>query len=162
MDTFDLEQARVFLNHSRTAALATADEHGRPHAANLQVAANAALNLLWVSSPKSLHSRHLMHRPEAAVTVYGHDDQVLQIHGLQLRGTVRALTPESAEWHDAFEVYTDKFSVAASMPQLREAIVSQTFYCFAATWMRWIDNRVRFGFKAEWTADADGDAPGDG
>lgn len=148
---FDLDQVRLFLRTSRTAALATADPDGQPHVANIQYASDDDCRLLWVSASKSEHSQHLSQRPDAAVCIYAHDDRVSNIHGLQMRGRVLAIEPDTSEWHDAFEEYTARFTFATSMPQLRSAIEKQTFYRFTPTWMRWIDNRVEFGFKTEWS-----------
>lgn len=137
-----------FLASCRTAALATADADGTPHAANIQYAQDDELRLYWVSSPDSEHSLHIADRPRVALTVYAHDDRAQNIHGVQLRGEARAIVDHGA-WNEAFELYTTKFTFAAALPQFRELIERQRFYVFTPTWARWIDNRRGFGFKRE-------------
>ena len=138
----------LFLGTSRTAALATVDERGQPHAANVQYCTDEALRMYWVSSPDAEHSRHVARTGRAAVAVYAHDDRVEQIHGVQLHGSVEAVEGE-AEWNRVFELYTAKFAFLQAMPQLRREIERQRFYALTPTWLRWIDNRRGFGFKAE-------------
>ncbi len=146
---FDQEIA-LFLATARTAGLATTDGDGFPHACNIQFVSDAGLKLYWVSSPSSAHSVNLTIRPECAITVYAHDDRAENIHGLQMHGLAEEITPQDApRWNDTFDRYTDKFAFVKSNPQLMKAVENQSFYCFAPTWLRWIDNRVRFGFKIE-------------
>jgi uncharacterized protein YhbP (UPF0306 family) len=151
--TIDLErEVALFLATCRTASLATVDEHGRPHAANVQYCQDGGLRLYWVSDPGSAHSRHLDRSPRAAVTVYAHDDRVSEIHGVQAHGLVEVVE-DPAQWNEVFELFTAKFTFAAAMPQLRERIEQQRFYRFTPTWLRWIDNRRGFGFKVEKSLD---------
>ncbi len=142
------QQISVFLATCRTASLATADREGAPHAANVQYVQDAKLNLYWVSSENSAHSRNLAARPQTAVTIYAHDDRAAHIHGLQMHGTAAALS-DPADCNAAWELYTAKFAFVAANPQLRAAVEAQTFYCFTPAWLRWIDNRRGFGFKVE-------------
>ena len=130
----------------RTASLATADAAGVPHAANIQVAPAAGLSLLWVSSPEARHSHDLAARPEAAVTLYAHDDRPDQIRGLQLRG--RAAIADSPELR---ELYLDRFDFLRETPDLKAAFDRQTLYRFTPTWVRWIDNRRGFGWNHTWS-----------
>lgn len=146
---FDVErEVSQFLASCRTASLATVDEHGQPHAANVQFAHDDRLRLYWVSSPDSAHSVHVARTGRVALTVYAHDDRVNQLHGVQFRGRVEIIDDPSA-WHEAFELYTGKFTFAAALPQVRERIEQERFYRFTPTWLRWIDNRRSFGFKVE-------------
>lgn len=141
-------QVAVFLRHARTASLATVGEHGRAHAANVQFAHDEALHFYWVSSPRSLHSRNLAARPGVALTIYGHDDRPMNIHGLQLHGPAVLVSAE-LDRHRAWNAFVDKFADLAENPRFRELIESQQFYRFTPTWIRWIDNRRGFGFKVE-------------
>lgn len=142
--------ARTILEQCKTASLATVDDQGLPCAANIQFVSDDAMQLLWVSKPESQHSTNLSLKPDAAVTVYAHDDRAPNIHGLQLRGTVTVIEGGNREWHHAFEAYTAKYPFAGTMPQFREAIEKQAFYRFTPTWVRLVDNRQRFGFKVQW------------
>lgn len=145
---FDLTRTvSRFLDGTRTASLATVDDAGRPHAANIQFVRGDGLVLYWVSSPDSEHSRHLLARPAAAVTVYAHDDTAANIHGLQMRGRAEPVADANTAW----DLYTRKFPVVTTMPQVREMVDAgkQGFYRFTPTWLRWIDNRRGFGWKIE-------------
>lgn len=144
-----------FLDGCRTASLATADADGRPHAANVQYArgngdGDSTLTLYWVSDPGSEHSRHLADRPDAGITIYSHDDTATNIHGVQLRGRCEVVPDEEA-WGHVWDLYTRKYPVVTTMPQVREMIDDgrQCFYRFTPTWIRWIDNRRGFGWKVE-------------
>ena len=147
--SFD-EEVPLFLATCRTASLATVGDSGQPHTANIQYAQDAAMRLHWVSSSDAQHSRDLASNPQAAVTVYGHDDQAMRIHGVQMRGTVQTIG-DPGLWNEVWELYTAKFAFVAAMPQLRQIVEQQTFYRFTPTWARWIDNRRGFGWNMEKT-----------
>jgi len=142
------EEVGVFLATCRTLSLATVDEHGRPHAANVQYAVDPRMRLVWVSSPKSEHSRHLERDPHVAGTIYGHDDRAQNIHGLQFHGTAERLT-DPADCNAAWELYTGRFAFVAALPQFQELLQKQAFYRLTLDWLRWIDNRRGFGWKVE-------------
>ncbi len=148
------QEVSLFLATCRTASLATVGGDGQPHAANVQYAHDADFRLYWVSSPGSDHSRDLEGDGRAAVTVYAHDDRPDNIHGLQLRGIVSTVDAgDEAEWNRVWELYTTKFAFVASNPQLKAAVEAQAFFALKPTWLRWIDNRVSFGFKVERSID---------
>ncbi len=148
------QQIEVFLATCRTATLATVDDEGRPHAANVQVVHDAGWGLSWISSPRSAHSRYLAARPAAAVTLYSHLDEPELIHGLQLHGQVRpAVDLDDSDWPQLWARYTAKYPFVASAPRMRAAAEGQRFYTFVPSWLRWIDNRRGFGFKIEKTLD---------
>ncbi len=154
---FDRE-VEIFLAVCRTASLATVDDDGAPHNANVQFAhgsiggqASAPFDLWWVSSPTSAHSRHLTARPRAAVTVYAHADAPDQIRGIQARGTVTpALTPGDAAYPAALRRYAAKYPFVDT-PPFDAAVARQGLYRFRPQWIRWIDNRRGFGWKVERT-----------
>ena len=155
-DGFSFEQeVSRFLAARRTASLATVggavDAHEEPHAANVQYVHGEDFRLYWVSSPGSEHSADLERNPRAALTVYGGGDERMEdIHGVQMRGSVATVAEKpSAAWQRVWGLYVAKFSFVADNAQLCLAIEQQRFYCFTPTWMRWIDNRRGFGWKAE-------------
>jgi uncharacterized protein YhbP (UPF0306 family) len=159
MDTHDLlTDAAALLADARTASLATADDAGHPHAANIQHAPldTDPLTLCWVSSPRSAHSRHLADRPAVALTVYGQPDvSPDQLHGLQLHGTASATDDDRV-----LKAYRERFPFTADEPWA-SAIRQQQHYLFTPTWVRMIDNRRGFGWSRElrrtgdrWTAQA--------
>lgn len=157
-DGFDFDgQVGLFLATSRTLGLATCGADHRPHAVNVQYAhvpdaARLAVDgwrLYFVSSPNSLHARHIAENAAVAATVYGHDDQAGHIHGLQLVGVAEVLPDESDAWHHAWDLYIQKFTFVAAMPDFRRRVKDQRFFCITPHWLRWIDNRRGFGWKVE-------------
>lgn len=131
-----------------TLSLATVDPAGKPHAANLYFVADEPLNLHFVSDPKSAHCRHLQARPDVAATIYEPVASWQEIRGVQLHG--RAAPIADDHWDAVWRLYVDRFPNVADMEPL---VRKQRFYRISPTWLRWIDNTVRFGFKRELTLD---------
>lgn len=140
------QQIVAFLAGCTTASLATVGMDNSPFAANVQFVSDDAGCLYWVSSVSSAHSVNLAANPQAAVTIYAHADSPESIHGLQLRGEAVVLDGENAE--QALALYTEKYPFTAD-PPYRDAVLSQRFYRFTPSWLRWIDNRRGFGWKRE-------------
>ena len=140
------QQIETFLATCKTASLATVDAHGNPCAANIQYVHDASFRLYWVSSMSSAHSVNVGAKPQAAVTIYAHQDQPESIHGLQLRGVGSML--DSSELEDAYKLYAAKYPFVTG-PPYDKAMKLQLFYRFTPTWLRWIDNRRGFGWKVE-------------
>ena len=148
-----LQEAATLLAECRTASLATVDDDGRPHAANIQYVHDDRLRLYFVSSEDAAHSQHITARPDAAVTIYHPEDtDPATIRGLQLHGRVTVVTDER-EQDTALSQYLSKFSFIADSHKLRGAVERQTLYCFRPSWLRLIDNRRGFGWKAEKSLD---------
>jgi uncharacterized protein YhbP (UPF0306 family) len=148
-------EALTLLAHCRTASLATVDADGNPHAANIQFAYDDDLNLYYVSSPDAAHSRHiaLASNPAVAVTVYDHhDSEPALIHGLQLHAHATAVT-DAVERGRVLTLYTARFPFITTDPKLAAAVERQNFYKLTPTWLRLIDNRRGFGWKAEMQLD---------
>ncbi len=141
------DDVKEFLHNSRTAALATIDDEGLPHAANVQYASDVDMRLYFVSDPDSAHSRHVAKRRTVAVTVYSHNDRPDQIRGVQIHGICEAMESEE-ERNAAWELYTAKYAFVTSLP-MRKMVEEQTFYRITPHWLRWIDNRRGFGWKVE-------------
>lgn len=139
---------RSFLQTSRTATLATVNEDGAPAACNVQYAQDDELNLYFVSNDQSDHSRNIVRDGRVALTVYAHDDRAQNIHGVQIRGVAEALC-KAGDCNQAWEIYTSKFTFAAALPQFAEVLRNETFFRIRPTWLRWIDNRKKFGWKVE-------------
>lgn len=147
-DGFDIRrEVGLFLGTSRTASLATVNAAGLPCAANIQFALARELQLIWVSSQSSAHSVNIAAQPRVAITVYAHDDQVHNIHGLQMQGHAQPIH-DHPQLAAAWDIYVEKFTFAAE-PPFRDLLKQQTFYRFNPTWLRWIDNRRAFGFRHE-------------
>ncbi|MEX0775946.1 MAG: pyridoxamine 5'-phosphate oxidase family protein [Phycisphaeraceae bacterium] len=143
------DEVARFLGDARVAGLATVDDAGLPHAANLWYASDADWRLYWVSNPASAHSRHLVGRPGVALTIYAHTDQALQLHGLQIQGAARALAPGTAEARHALATYARKYPLIAASALFKQRISGERFYEVTPRWLRWIDNRRGFGFKVD-------------
>ena len=140
------QRLREILNETATLSLATVDDDGRPHAANVNFVADGELNLLFISDADSAHARHIAARPRIAATAYPPFETPDQIRGVQLRGECRAAGEE--EFDACWPQFVAKFPYAAAF----EAIArTQRFYRIRPTWLRLIDNRVHFGFKWETT-----------
>jgi len=138
-----LEAVTAFLEASRTATLATVDEAGRPHAANVQFAVDG-MALVWASRPEAAHSRHVERAGLAALTVYAHVSDPGQIHGVQVHAEVERAIPARAR-----PIYTARFA-ALGEAKLARMLEGHVLYRAEPTWLRWIDNRRAFGFKREW------------
>lgn len=158
------QEVATFLALCRTASLATADEQGLPHAANVQYALLNSFELVWLSSPKSVHSQHLAlalnpqveSRQQAAITVYAHLDDPPNIHGVQMHGNVSIydIPTPSDDDHERpnfllWQTYVNRFPFVIE-PPFNRALESQMLYHFQPSWVRWIDNRRGFGFKEDY------------
>lgn len=149
MDLSTDQQIETFLATCKTASLATVDVHGKPCAANIQYVHDNQWRLYWVSSMSSAHSVNVDRaKPQAAVTIYAHQDSPEKIHGLQLCGVATLL--DGGKIDDAYKLYAAKYPFITG-PPYDEAMKLQQFYCFTPTWLRWIDNRKGFGWKVEKT-----------
>lgn len=135
---------RGLFSRVSTMSLATVDDHGGPHACNVNYVADDACNLYFISHPDSAHSVHIAARPDVAGTVYAPFDKPSQILGVQFRGVCEATDP--ADFDRIWALYCGKFSYA---PQLEERARAERFYRVSPTWFRTIDNSVHFGFRLE-------------
>jgi len=135
---------RVLLASVSTLGMATVDEAGRPHAANVNFAADDSLNLYFVSNPASAHCQHIARNSIIAATAYSTFQRPEEIRGVQLRGRCEPIA------HDDFDrvwgTFLRKFPYAQAMEQ---RVRQEQFYRIAPVWFRCIDNSVRFGFKWE-------------
>lgn len=143
--TPDLQQlATEILADAPTLALATVDDAGNPHAANVNFYADDALNLYWISHPDSAHSQHIAARPTIASVAYPLFEGPSEIRGVQLHGTATVLPPEDFDTH--WPAFITKFPFAEKFESRAR---SECFYRLTPTWLRVIDNRRGFGFKLE-------------
>jgi uncharacterized protein YhbP (UPF0306 family) len=137
----------ALLSAHSTMALATTDESGEPCVAPLFYIPDQELNLYWLSSAKSQHSRNLRLNPEASATVYRQTEKWQEICGLQMRGGVEIVT-EREQRNVLVKSYCQRFSLGSV---LRLAIRHSTLYVFRPRWFRYIDNTRRFGYRFELT-----------
>jgi uncharacterized protein YhbP (UPF0306 family) len=130
-----------------TLALATTSESGAPCIAPLFYISDQELNLYWLSSPASQHSRNLRLNPEASATVYRHTGNWKEICGVQMRGRVETIA-EPEQRSKLVKIYCQRFSLGSV---LRLAIRRSTLYVFRPEWFRYIDNTRHFGYRFELT-----------
>jgi uncharacterized protein YhbP (UPF0306 family) len=140
-----LTRLQAYLAARSTLTLATAGPGGAPQAADLFFVADQALNLYFVSSPGSRHSRALISDPQVAATVHAETWEWQAISGLQLEGRVRAL--DGAEREAALARYSAKFPF---VERFAVELAASACYCLTPDWLRWLDNSRGFGHRVEW------------
>ncbi|NWF69347.1 MAG: pyridoxamine 5'-phosphate oxidase family protein [Chloroflexi bacterium] len=141
----ELQTVRSFLEVTSTLALATVNADGSAQIAPLFFVADAALNLYWLSAPTSIHSVNLSARPAVAAAVYPEVWAWEQIRGVQIEGQAGAVNDSEAS-AAALRLYRAKFTLPAA---LNAQIAASTVYKLTPRWLRWLDNGVRFGYKAQ-------------
>jgi len=108
---------------------------------------NDALRLYWFSSPRSRHSRNLKRNPAAAVTVYWPTEQWREIRGVQMRGSVSLVT-DPARRSSIAAAYNIRFKLGT---EFRAVQARSRLYEFQPSWIRYLDNSIRFGYKFEFS-----------
>jgi uncharacterized protein YhbP (UPF0306 family) len=140
-----LERVTALLQSQSTLALATSCADGSPRLAPLFYLPGENLCLYWFSSPSSEHARNLKRDPAAAVAIYRSTDRWKQICGVQMRGTAAVVT-DRARRKSISAPYADRFQLGALFAT---AISRSRLYEFQPSWLRYIDNSARFGYKFE-------------
>lgn len=147
------EAVRRFLVEEHTASVATVDERGGVHAANVWVAADGRLRLYFFSDPRSAHARHIQARPRVAVTVGRSTGDPMAICGLQIHGVCRVIAPppkgERRLWQRGLRVYRKRFPQLTAWGMFSQLMQGQYLFCVEPRWVRWLDNSRGFGFKVE-------------
>ena len=118
-----------------------------PHAATVYFVADEHLNLYFLSATSSQHVQDLAVNPLAAVTIEPLVDGWQEIRGLQMRGKVTEL-PNGFQSVAGWARYLAKFPYVKN---LEIEVLKNRFYAFKPDWIRLVDNRVRFGYKQEWS-----------
>lgn len=140
-----LDAIAALLHSQNTLTLSTCDEAGWPQATPLFYLADADLRLYWLSSANSEHSRHVVREPRVAAAVYREAASWKEIRGVQMRGAAAVVTDKL--WRkDIVERYCERFHLSMFF---RLAITQSELFCFRPSWVRYIDNGTRFGFKFE-------------
>ena len=149
------DRIAAFLAEHTSLALATVSAEGAPAAAAVFYAHDAGLNLYFLSEERTEHGRNLLADVHVAGTIHADGQDWRGIRGLQVRGQARPAV--GTELARAAAVYGRKFSfVAASLAGsgspgiLAGPLARARFWVLQPTWVRLIDNTVRFGFKEEW------------
>lgn len=152
----------AFLTAHSTMALATIGPTREPQVAPVFYAADADLNLVFLSSPDSRHSQNLDREPRVAAAIYADGQAWQSIQGLQIEGTARPVEGMRASARAA-RIFAVRFDFlknlladdAAGLPlELRGPVASSRFYSLKPAWIRLVDNSLGFGHREEWHAEA--------
>lgn len=141
-----LEPVVELLRSQSTLALATCDADGTSRLAPLFYLPGENLRLYWFSSASSQHSRNLKRDPAAAVAIYRATEHWKEICGVQMRGTVAIVSDRARRKAIAWK-YSERFHLGAV---LDAAMSRSRLYEFQPSWLRYIDNTKRFGYKFEY------------
>jgi len=148
--------AREMLNDTATMTVASADSEGTPWAATVFFAADAELNLFFVSDHRTRHARDFESRPQVAAAVNPDCDNWHDVRGIQLEGVVSLVTGLARG--KALALYLRKFpqidALYAAPADEDEATIARRlqaahFYRLAPARLRVIDNSRGFGWRAE-------------
>ncbi len=124
---------------------------GRPWAAAVYYA-RIDLDLVFFSSPKSLHSRALSANPMASACIYGYYDKWRDIKGLQLEGQVLPVSGAQSK-SDALSAYIKKYPFAKEFisdpwtisKELVKKVSTVELYTFKTDGILYLDNSQGFG-----------------
>jgi uncharacterized protein YhbP (UPF0306 family) len=146
-----LETIRLLLRSQTTLVLATADEDSLPRSTPLFFIADDGLRLYWFSSRSSLHSRNCARNPEVSIAISKDASRWQQIEGVQMQGSVSLITDRSLRNAIAC-AYSTRFQLGNLFAF---TIRRSSLYCFTPSWVRYLDNSRRFGYKFELHLTAD-------
>lgn len=141
-------EIEAFLAAHHTVSLATVDDQGMPHAANLLYALDG-LVLYWMSDTETRHSRHIEVRPRVTATVAPDYADFRLIRGLQIFGRARRLAgvESLATARRMVSRYGFLAQLANGPAALRAAFEKAGFYCLEPERITLIDNTQGFGHK---------------
>lgn len=141
-------EIEAFLAAHHTVSLATVDEQGAPHAANVLYAPDG-LALHWMSDTQTRHSRHIEVRPRVTATVAPDYADFRLIRGLQIFGTARRLAggESVATARRMVSRYGFLAELASGPAALRAAFEKAGFYRLEPRIITLIDNTRGFGTK---------------
>lgn len=151
-------EIEAFLAAHHTVSLATVDDQGTPHAANVLYAPDG-LGLYWMSDTEARHSRHIEARHRVTATVAPDYADFGKIRGLQIFGSARRIADEK-ELVLARAIMVARYGFLATLANgpaaLRAAFEKAGFYSLEAARITLIDNTRGFGHKE--TLELDGRA----
>jgi uncharacterized protein YhbP (UPF0306 family) len=135
-----LERVAQLLRAQTTLSLATTGEDGQPCVAPLFYIVDEELNLYWLSSESSLHSRNLRQRPQAAAAVYYAAQSWREIRGVQMRGTVSVVAEARLR-----AVITERYCARFHLGRILKLAVRQSvLHVLQAEFIRYLDNSRGF------------------
>lgn len=139
-----VDTIRAFCASTSTLGLATVDDAGRPHAANVNFVADDELNLYFISHPDTAHARHIARQSVVAATAYLPFEGVEQIRGIQLRGRCEVV-PRN-DFDGPSRLFVRRFPYVGEFERRAR---TERFYRITPSWFRVIDNTIQFGDKWE-------------
>jgi uncharacterized protein len=147
-------RVRGYLKLHTTMTLATVDANGLPFAAAVFYAADAELNLFFLSEERTEHGQNMLHESAVAATIHSDLQDWRAIRGLQIRG--RAQIVAAGEMPHAGATYGRRFAFVGSLlagqsgaSVLTGPLARARFWVLRPEWIRLVDNTVRFGHKEE-------------
>jgi uncharacterized protein YhbP (UPF0306 family) len=146
-----LDRIHEWLRSQTTLVLATAGENSLPRSTPLFFIADDDLRLYWFSSPSSLHSRNCARNPQASIAISKDAHRWQQIQGVQMQGSVSIVTDRSLR-NKIARAYSARFQLGNLFAF---TIRRSSLYCFRPSWVRYLDNSRRFGYKFELNLPAD-------
>ena len=144
------ERLLKFLREHQVLTLAVTEADGSPYAAALFYAVDDKLRFQVVTDPATRHGKAMLANPSVAGTIQLGRQQWHEIRGIQFRGICRQLGIE--ERARAWEIYRARFAFLQQPDAiLTRELANTAMWRIDTTWIRLIDNQIRFGHKEEWT-----------
>lgn len=168
MDETELKETLLaYLNDCSHLSLATQDQ-GIPHGASVFFV-NIGFDLYFLSSPKSLHSRHIDQNPEVAATINKDYDSWLDIKGIQLSGRAECIGGILQNLKIA-KAYVKKFPEVKDFllspevlgPAIAQKVARVRFYRLSPARICFVNNAMGFGHREELVLEEGPDRAGDG
>ena len=142
------ETVRTFLDAHTTLTLATLGETGAPQAADLYYARlDDRLQLCFISTLSSRHVANIARDPRVACTVHAVASRWRDIRGLQMEGSCTRLSGTAAA--RAWTRYVARFPFVLADTLLSAALARVDIHVITPSWLRWIDNSERLGYRVE-------------
>jgi uncharacterized protein YhbP (UPF0306 family) len=124
---------------------------GRPWTASVYYA-RIGLNLVFFSSPNSLHIRAFADNPLASACIHGYYDKWQEIKGLQIEGRVELVSGAQTK-AEALSVYFRKYPFARQLlsdpwtmsKELVKKASTVEMYVFRSSSIFYLDNKEDFG-----------------
>lgn len=133
-----------FLQSESTLVLSVTDKDGKAHSAPLFYFVAENLDLHWLSSADSRHSRCLISEPRSSVSIFRATFDWRKIVGVQMEGLSAVVA--GPERSSLVQAYCTRFELGM-VPSL--VVAGSTLYRFRPQWIRYIDNDKHFGYKFE-------------
>ena len=147
---------RDLLEAHGTVTLATLGPEG-PWAATVFFASDVALNLYFVTDPRTRHGRDMAGGGPVAAAVNRDIRTWDEVLGLQMSGRASVLADEARDRALALDLrkFPDVARLFERPRDAHEEVIANrlrrtAFWCLSPAWVRVVDNRRGFGWKAEY------------